>query len=269
MGFDFAKRIVEEFNKAKLKNIRFSGGEPTLYEGLNDLVKLSTAERKAISTNGSADFSVYEQLIKDGINDFSISLDACCASTADAMSGTHGNYSKVCGNIRRISAKTYCTVGVVITPQNLKELPYIIQLATNMGVSDIRIIPSAQGSKTLPDLLGKSYRTHYVDNTYPILRYRLNNIRQGIPVRGLCKTDNHKCPLVLDDMAIKGNWHYPCIIYLREGGDPIGVFEHLKDVRARRFRWFMEHDCFVDHICRNNCLDVCRQLNNYYLTCNR
>jgi MoaA/NifB/PqqE/SkfB family radical SAM enzyme len=268
MGFDFAKRIVEEFNSANLKNIRFSGGEPTLYPGLNELVKLSTAERKAISTNGSADFKVYEQLISDGINDFSISLDACCASTADTMSGTTGQYKTVCDNIRRISKLTYCTVGVVLTPQNLNEIEGIVKVATGLGVSDIRIIPSAQWSKTLPDLLGSLYRTNFVGNTYPILRYRLNNIRQGIPVRGLSPTDNYHCPLVLDDMAIKGNFHYPCIIYLREGGYPVGDFHHLDGVRKSRYKWFQQHDCFKDPICRNSCLDVCRSHNNYYLTFN-
>jgi len=260
MPLFFATQVVDEFNRANLKNIRFSGGEPTLYEGLNDLVKLSTAERKAISTNGSADFEVYEKLIEDGINDFSISLDACCSSTADTMSGTRGMYEKVCSNIVRISKRTYCTVGVVLTPENINEIEGIISTATRFGVSDIRIIPSAQWSKTLPKV--------GIKTNYPILNYRLNNIKNNIPVRGLSKTDNHHCPLVLDDMALKGHFHYPCIIYLREGGYPIGEFECLEEARFSRFKWFQNHDCFKDPICKDNCLDVCRQHNNYYLTCN-
>jgi hypothetical protein len=174
-------------------------------------------------------------------------------------------YQKVCSNIRRISAKTYCTVGVVITPENVGEIESIVATATGFGVSDIRIIPSAQWSKTLPDIR--------INTSYPILNYRLNNIKNGIPVRGLSKTDNKRCPLVLDDMAIKGRLHYPCIIYLREGGEPIGVLDNIKDVRHRRLKWFQQHNCLKDPICRNQCLDVCRDHNNYhsyyYLTCKK
>jgi len=256
MPLSFATQVVDEFNRANLKNIRFSGGEPTLYKGLNDLVKLSTAERKAISTNGSADFEVYEQLIEDGINDFSISLDACCSSTADVMSGVNGMYEKVCSNIVKISKRTYCTVGVVLTPENIGEIDGIIATATRFGVSDIRIIPSAQWSKTLPKV--------DINTSYPILKYRLNNLKHNIPVRGLSEADNKRCPLVLDDMAIKGNFHYPCIIYLREGGEPIGVFDNVKWARQDRLKWYRRHNCFKDPICKNNCLDVCRQHNNYF-----
>ena len=44
-------------------------------------------KRIAISTNGSAPMKCYTRLIEAGVNDFSISLDACCASTGDAIAG--------------------------------------------------------------------------------------------------------------------------------------------------------------------------------------
>lgn len=65
-----------------LKNIRFSGGEPTMHPNLVEMVahaKNRGVERIAISTNGSMATRVYDKLIEAGVNDFSISLDACCA----------------------------------------------------------------------------------------------------------------------------------------------------------------------------------------------
>ena len=62
-----------------LKNVRFSGGEPTMYKGLVDLVKLANSrgtERIAISTNGAASMKLYHELLAAGVTDFSISLDA-------------------------------------------------------------------------------------------------------------------------------------------------------------------------------------------------
>ena len=54
-----------------------------LYKWLPELVSHAAdvgVEKIAISTNGSASLRRYEDLIARGVNDFSISLDACCGS---------------------------------------------------------------------------------------------------------------------------------------------------------------------------------------------
>jgi hypothetical protein len=95
---------------------------------------------------------------------------------------------------------------------------------------------------------------------HPILAYRVKNLRDNVSVRGMKEGDNHKCPLVMDDMAVVGGYHFPCIIYLREKGKPIGrVGENM---RAERIKWAQEHDTYNDPICRANCLDVCVSYNN-------
>lgn len=241
-----------------LQNIRFSGGEPTLWNPLVEIVyrtKQLGVKRIAVSTNGSANPNKYKELIKAGVNDFSVSLDACCSSTGNIMSGTLGKFYHIAENIRRIyQAGIYISVGVVLTDQNIGEVDKIVEFAHSLGVSDIRIIPAAQHSKALPEI-----RESYT-KIYPILRYRLNNMKDGHAVRGLQETDNHRCPLVLDDMAVWDGHHYPCIIHLREGGAPIGkVSARMRD---ERFWWFGTHDSHKDHICKNNCLDVCVQYNN-------
>jgi hypothetical protein len=65
----------------------------------------------------------------------------------------------------------------------------------------------------------------------------------------------------MDDMAVAQGYHFPCIIHLREGGDPIGPLDK-RDVRADRLKWLTEHDSYADPICRKNCLDVCIAYNN-------
>jgi hypothetical protein len=88
---------------------------------------------------------------------------------------------------------------------------------------------------------------------YPILRYRIGNAVNG--VRGLCESDPRRCRLVLDDSAVAGRYHYPCIIYLREHGNPIGQVG--PQMRTERAEWSRTHDVYADPICRENCLDVC------------
>jgi len=64
-------------------------------------------------------------------------------------------------------------------------------------------------------------------------------------------------------MAVAGNYHFPCIIYMREGGDPVGLVpETPEELREQRLRWVLGHDPRSDPICRQNCLDVCTDYNN-------
>ena len=66
--------------------------------------------------------------------------------------------------------------------------------------------------------------------------------------------------LALDDMAVAQDDHFPCIIYMRQGGDPIGKVG--VNMRQERKQWFESHNSFEDPICNATCLDVCVAFNN-------
>jgi MoaA/NifB/PqqE/SkfB family radical SAM enzyme len=254
-----AMNIVNIWGDHGLQNIRFSGGEPTLYHGLEDLVRLSRkrgVKRCALSTNGSAPAKKYKDLLLAGVDDFSISLDACCAEDGDRMSGgVKGAWGTVIENIRWISKEAYVTVGVVLTADNASRTEEIIGFADSLGVSDIRVIPAAQAGCKLPSI---SISPELLDK-YPILKYREANLCNGKPVRGC---PEKRCGLVLDDMAVMGADHYPCIIYMREGGNPIGPVSAT--MRKEREDWYRNHDCTNDTICASNCLDVCVDYNRKF-----
>jgi molybdenum cofactor biosynthesis enzyme MoaA len=254
LTLDQAKEIVDIWASGNLKNIRFSGGEPTVWKDLLELVRYTktkqSIEHIALSTNGSASLDYYWQLYRAGVNDFSISLDACCAMTADAMAGTNAKFEHIVEVIRQMSNVTYVTVGVVLDERNNQELEKIISYATDLGVSDIRIIPSAQSNHFLKV---------DVQTQCKILKYRLNNINSGRHVRGIQEHNCSKCHLVKDDMAVLHGKHFPCIIYMREQGEPIGDMygKSLKQIRAERKEWFDNTDTKTHPICKKNCLDVC------------
>ena len=134
---------------------------------------------------------------------------------------------------------------------------YIVHFADELGVADIRIIPAAQQGNMIkgveaikPEVLGR----------HPILAYRVANILKGRPVRGIDDYDTDRCTLPVDDSVVAGNYHFPCVIYLREGGDPIGPIHH--GMRQDRIEWSENHRPKDDPICRKNCLDVCIDHNN-------
>lgn len=262
LPFGDAMELLRLWTNEGLKNVRFSGGEPTLYHELPALVKycsLMDVEHIAISTNGSSSKEKYLQLIAAGVNDFSISLDACCAEVGDEMSGgVKGSWEKVIENIKFLSKLTYVTVGMVFDEKNVHDCINSVLFADSLGVSDIRVIPSAQYNVALGILKDLPEK---VLNKYPILKYRIDNLNNGDrPVRGLSIDDSHKCNLAIDDMAVMGMKHYPCIIHLREGGKPIGKVG--PNMRQERKDWIESHNSYNDPICKKNCLDVCIHYNN-------
>ena len=72
--------------------------------------------------------------------------------------------------------------------------------------------------------------------------------------------------LKLFDIKIKGKHHYPCVIKMREGCEPIG--EIGGGMRKDRLDYYKLHDCYKDPICQKNCLDVCVDYNNKFEECN-
>lgn len=260
MDYTTAKYILEYWIERKLTSVRLSGGEPTLYPRLPELVDLARKggiENIAVSTNGSMSYDLYQQLVDFGVNDFSISLDACCAEDADKMAGRAGYFDVVTSNIKRLSEKVYVTVGMVFTDERANAVVDMVQFADSLGVNDIRIISAAQYNGSLQklenipaELLAK----------YPILRYRVNNLLHGRNVRGLEKSRTTKCYLVLDDYAVAGKWHFPCVIHMREGGEPIGTIGDT--MQEDREKWFAKHSTHEDIVCEKNCLDCLVDYNN-------
>lgn len=265
VDFDATVEVLKIWINDGLRNIRFSGGEPTMYSKLEGFVKICRAggvKKIAISSNGSADFELYKKLIDAGVNDLSISLDSCCSSFGNAMTGVEGNnWEKVIENIPKIAKLTYVTVGVVLTELNVHQTKDIINFAHNLGVADIRLISAAQYNQLIKGLEGLDNK---ILDSHPILKYRINNLNKGRNVRGIQETDCHKCYLVRDDSVVAGSgknlWHFPCVIAMREGCEPIGKVGH--NMRKERIEWFKNHNSFEDPICRKNCLDCIIDFNN-------
>jgi hypothetical protein len=171
--------------------------------------------------------------------------------------GVYGAWEQVVTSIRRLAAEVYTTVGIVITPETADKLTETVMFAHGLGVADIRIITAAQWDGKIKLAIPQS-----VLDQHPILSYRINNIIQGRSVRGIHATDSNRCGLATDDSAVMGNYHYPCIIHMREGGEPIG--EVGPNMRAERVKWAETHDTHTDPICKKNCIDVCVDYNNKF-----
>jgi pyruvate-formate lyase-activating enzyme len=258
--------IHDYFRKQKLFAILFTGGEPTVHPKIVDFVeeaRQSGIQHIGLATNGSASPELYKELWRAGVDDFSISLDADNPRDGAAMSGgTEANWERIIINIRMIASLCRVTIGLVVNEYNINRIPNIINFAKNLGVHDIRVNPAAQFSSRLPD----SIQSVTDAGGYPILNWRISNLHKGLDVRGLDQRNAPQhCWLVQDETAISGDYHYPCFVYMREGGMPIGRIND--NMRDDRWKWMTGHDPFYDPICRSNCPDCCVAFNQQYEEC--
>ena len=166
--------------------------------------------------------------------------------------------TNVLANIYSLEGQDYVAMD---NPVRLDEAGRLgASIFAELGVYDVKIISATQYNELLSPAgnvdMGSREKHHF-------LNYRVENVIKGKNMRGLSEDDSHRCPLVMDDSSIAGNWHFPCSIYMREMGAPIG--EVSGSMRHERILWAEQHDTHRDPICRKYCLDATRDFNNRYM----
>lgn len=254
LQFSSASHVIDIWGWGGLKHICFSGGEPTkhyLLPSFVDLAKSWRMERISVSTDGQASIDLYKSLIKRGVTDFNFN------AFFNSNSIINGNslWSTAVKNIKELAKLSHTTLEIVLTEENAPEIGNLIEFVHILGVSDIKISPRINfyAFESIPSKL--------FDGRL-MLKYRVNSLKNGNAF-GLRETDTNKCPLVMDEMTVAGNCHFPCGIYLRNGGNPIGqVKPHM---RKDRIAWAISHNTHEDPICKNYCPDIYREFNNKWV----
>ena len=263
-----ALELIETLARLGLKELRISGGEPTLVPWLGELARKARdcGMHVALSTNGFEKPELYRDLLASGVMEYSVSLDSADPKTADLQSGNQtGVLERVSQTIRILSeAGADVYIGLTCGKEKSKEeLQSVVELAQSLGAYEIKIMSISQEAS----LVDVSWVTPELKNQYPLLAWRSENYKQGRDVRGLQEGDCPKCAIVWDDATIAGNKHYPCNIYFREKGAAIG--EVGPQMLAQRAAWYTNHDSLNDPICKKHCMDILREYNNRVDSINR
>jgi MoaA/NifB/PqqE/SkfB family radical SAM enzyme len=143
----FFKKELQKYAKAGIKNLDFTGGEPTLFPKLVELVSLARQlgyQNRTLVSNGRrlAYLNYCREIITAGITRFVFCLDGPNNKIFEKISGVKDSYTQVVKaikNIKKIDKKLEVAATVVINNYNYKQVPEIIGKAIKLGVDFINI----------------------------------------------------------------------------------------------------------------------------------
>lgn len=286
---DFEKSIDHEVLFSTLSQwlnngcdfLHFTGGEVTLCDNLPLYVELAakSGAEVTMSSNGVNDISIYDDLVRKGVNTFHISLDTYKANDFDAQVGVPGSFEKVIKTIKHIIKlrdeehyKTGLVLNVCITPMTFHDIIEIATFMLSLKPNDIKLIPISQLKDEWSEY-EKIYESEYKPRLlemipqgegFTMFRSRINSL-----VKKSFRGYNDKrtvppCYLSQDERTIdpEGNY-YGCYINYREGAKPIGNIQTDSfTIQSEKLRRNMMN--FTNsEICQRYCADLTVLCNKY------
>lgn len=153
------EKLIMDFSKAGVQEIRFTGGEPLLYGDIYKLLKLCTDNGvcTSLGTNGTLiNKEIAENLRKAGLKKAVISIDGT-KDMHDKIRGK-GNFEKAMSGLTYLKeAGIDVRVNAVIMKSNMED---VIKLAKELNKKEItlfirRFIESGRGEKLKDNMLSK------------------------------------------------------------------------------------------------------------------
>jgi MoaA/NifB/PqqE/SkfB family radical SAM enzyme len=147
--------IVDDFAAIGTTAIGFTGGEPMLDPDTPALIAraLERGMLTHLSTNGyAARTSAGARALFDlGVHGVSLSIDAATAALHDRLRGAAGSHAEVIGALHHLLAarrghpnRMSITTTTVITRDNFREVPALVDLLLELGVDQIGFMPVSE-----------------------------------------------------------------------------------------------------------------------------
>ncbi len=169
---DEAKRVIDEFEKAGVVAIAFSGGEPLLRKDIFDVAGYAKSMGffTSLATNGTTITRKVAKNIKDVFGYAEISLDGF-EDVHDKFRGVNGAWRRTCEGIKNCVAEGMDTcVALTATRYNIHEIPKLVDLAEqDLGVKRViafNYIPTGRGKDIMDQDLSPQERQKLLEYLY-------------------------------------------------------------------------------------------------------
>jgi len=199
------KRVIDKIWSLRIPHIVFTGGEPTLFKGLPELI--SYAENKGLitglNTNGRrlADQSFLESLIQSGLDHVQITLESHDPAIHDHMVSAHGAWDETVAGLKNVIAtKLYIMTNTTMLVHNSDTITETLQFLADLGVPTVGLNALIYAGK------GKSVGTGLDEKELPNLLETARRLTDANGQRLIWYTPTQYChfnPLQLD-LGVKG-----------------------------------------------------------------
>ncbi len=280
--------LLRDWLPGGTKFVHLTGGEPTLHPEIKKIVMKITnsGSVSCMTSNGTAPFSLYADLVERGLRDIRISLHACNRGDNRWISGKDSVFETIVSNIQRLVdlrdrhyPDLYIMINTCVMEETIAGLPDLLHFLAGFNPDDIKPVAIVQWSGNKLEQMRRTYNREILPlvmetldaQQLPILRYRLPFLLTS-RLRGFVGQETHEttravpnCYLMLDDRCVDSEFYYPCNIYIRERGAPLGRYteDDPETVAWRVWDFVQNHDVRKDPICRTCCPDVVREYNSY------
>ncbi|MCW4053137.1 MAG: radical SAM protein [Candidatus Bathyarchaeota archaeon] len=211
-------RILREALAMGIEHVAFSGGEPLVWNGLENAVALASHGGLHVSlyTSGNVESAVVklERLTKLGMERCIFSVFGATEESHELITRNKGSYQMT---RTAISVALDCNLEVelhfVPLAGNFTELPEIAEAAKSWGVSRVsvlRFVPQGRGG-LIPNHALNRMQNMQLKKAIEELREQGFSIRTGSPYNFLMLNEQPKCASGIDRLIVGPDLHiYPC-----------------------------------------------------------
>ena len=245
MEKDKLKKLLEILSESDVKQVTYSGGEPTVYPYLDYAIKEARNLDLIvhINTNG---YLLTETLAREwrkmGVTQVQINIDSKHPEKHDKIRGRKGSFDRALKAIRNArNSGITCVSQTVLTRENEKEVLDIIKIARNAGVERVRIwdMMLSGHAREKENLLPKEYLNTLKTVSDFALKTGAVSIEAGEPLfplnyeTGLKVVDSFCVCLagLLANFSVKGD-EYFCCMYRKP------LYNIFRDLNGEKFEDF-------------------------------
>ncbi len=277
------ERLLDGLGGAPLRHLHLTGGEATLAPDLPAMVRAARARgvgRVSLTSNGTCGPARMLALVEAGLDEARVSVDAADAAQGAALTGRPGAWGasvatvRALAEARRAGGRCHVVVNTVVTRANRGSLHQLVAALLALGPDDLKLITEVDGREGLGDFPGaavvraglRALLAARPPAALPLLRLKLATVFDPDAI-GLAGEPSRpgrrwRCLIPLTERTVDADAYYPCSVYLREGGAPLGPLgDPPARQRARSAAFAAEADCLADPICRRYCLHCTRAFN--------
>lgn len=273
--------LLAQHRGTPLRHLHFTGGEATLLPTLAEMARRAKAagvERLSVTSNGTLPAERYLGLVAAGLDELRLSIDAVEPTLGAVLTGRRDAWARsmatleALGQARRAGTPFFLVVNTVVTATNRAQLPAMVERFVALGVDDVKLITEVDERGRLADFPERAAVCAALEALlaaqpaarFPLLRRKLRTVfaPDAIGLEGVRDPGDWRCFIPLTERTVDGSFYYPCSVYLREGGAPLGALtDDPATQREKSARFVREGNCLADPICRRYCLHCTRSWN--------